>query len=375
MTNDVAVIGAGVSGLSIALQLCERGIAPVRVYERGGVAAGASGVQPGGVRLQWGTRVNCELALESMAFYADIDARLSPRMPVRFERCGYLFVAHTHAALAGLAENVALQRSLGIASRVVTPDEAAELVPGLAQEAIVGASFCADDGYFDRPQSVVQAFADAAVRAGAEIVHDEVLALEPSWTLRLRRGGAVSAAAVVVAAYNDTASLLAPLGVRVPIEEEARYMFFSEPVRERLLEPLIVSAERSFAAKQLADGRVLASYLGARGDPAVEEQDWRRRVRATIQDLVPILQYVSLPLLVEGLYDVTPDHQAVLGRVPGHDGLWVAAGFSGHGFMIAPAVGRMIAAAIVGEPEDEALRVLSLERFARGELVPEPAVV
>ncbi len=105
------------------------------------------------------------------------------------------------------------------------------------------------------------------------------------------------------------------------------------------------------------------------------EPRWRAHVREVARELLPQLEYVSFPVLAPGLYDVTPDHQAILGPVPGHHGLWLAAGFSGHGFMMAPAVGRSLAAAIAGDPPDDYLRALSLERFARGELVPEPAIV
>jgi sarcosine oxidase subunit beta len=80
-------------------------------------------------------------------------------------------------------------------------------------------------------------------------------------------------------------------------------------------------------------------------------------------------------VLVHGIYDVTPDRQAIIGRVPGHDGLWVAAGFSGHGFMLAPAVGRVLGDAITGSGEDDALAVLDSGRFGEGRLVPEPQVV
>jgi sarcosine oxidase subunit beta len=98
-------------------------------------------------------------------------------------------------------------------------------------------------------------------------------------------------------------------------------------------------------------------------------------VRDVIRELLPQLEFVSFPVLAAGTYDVTPDHQAILGPVPGLPGLWLAAGFSGHGFMMAPAVGRSLAAAIAGEEPGEFLGALSPERFARGELVPEPAVV
>jgi len=352
---DVAVVGAGVVGLAIARELKGRG-ARVAVFERSGVGAGASGVQPGGVRQQWGTPVACRLARESAAFWADADERLGSPVPLGFRACGYLFVAHTEATLARFAENVAVQNAEGVPSRVVSPGEAAELVPGLLTDGLAGGAWCAEDGYFDRPRSVVEAFG-----RGLDIRIGAIESLEPR-----------PADAVVVAAGAETADLLRPLGVELPIEREERYLFLSEPIRERLLEPLVVSAERRFAAKQLGDGRVLASDLGARGDEAGRET-WRANVRAGIEELLPALAYVSFPVLVRGEYDVTPDHQPLFGRVD--DGLYVAAGFSGHGFMIAPAVARIVADAVLGAPPDGALAILDVARFAENRPVPEPQLV
>jgi sarcosine oxidase subunit beta len=376
--SAVAVVGAGVSGLSIAWHLAERGVSPVTIYERTGIAAEASGVQPGGVRLQWGTRVNCVMALEAKEFYDDVEERLGARVDLGWRACGYTFLAHSPETLARLGENVALQNELGVPSRIVTPEEAAELVPGLRPDTLAGAAWCGEDGYFDRPQGVVEAFAEAARRSGVAVEHEEVAALArdgEGWRLELARGGRVHADEVVVAAGYGTPALMRTLGVEVPIQKEGRYMFYSEPVRERLLEPLVISPERRFAAKQLGDGRILMSDLGAAGDPDEHRERWRAHVRACVEELVPVLEYVSLPLLVEGWYDMTPDHQAVLGRVPGHNGLWIAAGFSGHGFMMAPATGRSIADAMLGGDEAEWLSILSLDRFARDRLVIEPAVV
>ncbi len=361
---EVAVVGAGVIGLSIALHLAERGVGPVRVYEREGVGSGASGVQPGGVRLQWGTELNCRMALDARAFWREAEARLEPRIPFGWRACGYLWLAHSEAVLERLRASVELQNRLGIPSRIVSAPEAGELVPGLGVAAIAGGSWCGEDGYFDRPQGVVEAFADAARRAGVEIVHREVGALSE-----------LSAGNVVVAAGWRTPGLLAPLGVELPIGEEERFMLYSEPIRERLLEPLVVSAERHFAAKQLGNGRVLASDLSARGDPVEGESRWRGHVRASITELVPQLEFVSFPILAGGTYDVTPDHQPILGRVPGCENVWVAAGFSGHGFMMSPVIGASLAAAVAGEQPNDYLRILSAERFARNELVPEPAIV
>jgi len=340
---DVAVVGAGIVGLSIALHLAERG-ASVRVFDRAGIGAGASGVQPGGVRQQWGTRVNCLLARESMTFYAQVVERLQMRLDPGFRKCGYLFLAHSETALATLRIKVALQDSLGISSRIVSPDEAAELVPELDTTTVAGASWSDEDGYFDRPQAIVEALGALADVQIADVASPDD----------------VSADAVVVAAGADTPQLLPEL----PITAESRHLFFSDPIRERLLEPLVISAERGFAAKQLADGRLLASDLRAGS---------RANVRRGFEELLPRLVYVALPRVVEGSYDVTPDHQAILGRV--RERVWVAAGFSGHGFMMAPAVGRIIAESVLDDGEDETLSVLDAARFGEGRLVPEPQVI
>ena len=360
---DVVVVGAGVVGLSIALQLSQRG-ASVTVLDRAGIGAGASGVQPGGVRQQWGTRVNCLLARESMRFYADARELLSMRVDPGFQACGYLFLAHSDGALARMRANVALQNELDIPSQVVAAVEAAELVPGLDIAGVVGGAWCAEDGYFDRPQSLVEAFG-----AQADVQIGDVLGVEGEGVVRLANGGELRADAVVIATGVDTPRLLPELAIR----PEARYLFFSDPIRERLLDPLVVSPERRFAAKQLGDGRLLASDLGAIGDPEVGLADWRANVRSAFEELLPQLVFVALPTFVEGIYDVTPDHQAILGRV--RDRVWVAAGFSGHGFMLAPAVGRIIAESVVDGNDDPALSVLDPARFAEGRLVPEPQVV
>jgi glycine/D-amino acid oxidase-like deaminating enzyme len=364
---ELAVVGAGVTGLFLAYELGELGAGSVVVYERTGIGAGASGVQPGGIRQQWGTGVNCVLARESLVFYRDAKERLGMRVDPGFQPCGYLFLAHSSATRARLAANVALQNELGVPSRIVEPGEAAKLVPGLDPSSLTGAAWCAEDGYLDRPQAVLEALGERAT-----IVRADVIGLVPDgsrWRLELADGTSAVAGSVVVAAGWETRGLIPEL----PIEREARYLFLSEPIRERLLEPLVISPERHFAAKQLADGRVLASDLAAAGDPELEREAWRKHVRACVETLLPALEFVSLPLLVEGWYDVTPDHQAILGEV--QPGLWVAAGFSGHGFMLAPAVGRILAEAIVLGREDQALRVLDARRFAEARLLPEPQVV
>jgi sarcosine oxidase subunit beta len=369
VTVNVVVVGAGIIGLAIARAAAGRGHSVV-VLERERVAAGASGIQPGGVRQQWGTAVACRLARESVRFWREAGDLLASPVPLELRRSGYLFVAQGEETVARLAANVRVQNAEGVPSRIVSPEEAARLVPGLRADELAGGAWCDEDGYFDRPQSVVEAFA-----AGLDVrIHtvESLTNARDGWLVGCADGVRLTADHVVVAAGTETVRLLEPLGVTLPIEPEERYLFLSEPVSERLLEPLVVSPELAFAAKQLAGGRVLASDLAARGASDDDREEWRAHVRAAVERLLPRLTYISYPLLVRGVYDVTPDRQPVLGPVA--PGLHVAAGFSGHGFMIAPAVARIVVDALAGE-RDDVLDVLGADRFATGRLVPEPQLV
>jgi sarcosine oxidase, subunit beta len=317
------------------------------------------------------------MAQEAYAFYLAFDEHLAPAVDPGLTACGYVFVAESEDGLAELLTHVEFQRALGVPVSAISATEAAELVPGLNAEAILGASFCATDSYFDRPQAVVGAFAAACERSGGQVVGSAVVAIERApggWQLLLADKTRVTAEQIAIAAGAATAPLLTPLGLSLPIEPEPRHLFYSNPIRERLLEPLLVAPERRFAAKQLADGTVLASDLGASGDPD-RRAVWYRNVRAAITELVPILEYVSFPVLVSGDYDVTPDRQPIVGPLPGLPGIWVAAGLNGRGFMMAPTVGRMLADAMAGQPPDEMLATLAAERFEHGALLPERQVV
>jgi glycine/D-amino acid oxidase-like deaminating enzyme len=347
---SIVIVGAGISGLSVALHALERGLGPVTVVERTGIGAGASGIQPGGVRRQWATRGNCLMASESFVFYRELAERFETRAQAHFDTCGYVFLADTAATLASLEAGVALQNELGIPSVLLSPEEAAAVVPGLESDGLLGGATCAEDGYFDRPQAVVEAFAEIVRARGGTIAIGDVRTIErdgDGWRL-----AGLAADAVVVTAGTASRALLAPLGFDLPIVDEPRTLFLSEPIRERLLDPLVIAVDRGVAAKQLADGRVLASDLRAAA---------RSRLREELDRLLPILRYVSLPIAATGMYDMTPDGQPIIDRLD--DGLWVAAGFSGHGFMVAPSTGRAVADGLAGAPPPEWLHVLRADRF------------
>jgi sarcosine oxidase subunit beta len=367
-TEHDVVIGAGITGLSIALQLAERG-SPALVIERDSVGAGATGVQPGGVRQQFSTRVNCVLGRESLQVYRDLEQHLGVPVGASFDACGYIFLAHGPAQLEQLRATVAVQNEVGIPSRIVGPSEAAELVPGLSVETVLGAAYCAEDGYFDEPREVVAAFEAAARARGVrfEIAEARRIERDGGGFRVLLDDGSISSQRVIVAAGVDTPALLPELGL--PIETVAKHLFYSDPLPDGMLRPLVVSAERAFAGKQLASGRMLASDLVATGDPASERGSWLAHVQETIDDLLPQLSGLDLPMLVSGHYDATPDAQPIVGAVGPDEGLYVAAGFSGHGFMLAPAIGRRLADLVLGQLPDPELASFTLARFC-GERPP-----
>ena len=170
--------------------------------------------------------------------------------------------------------------------------------------------------------------------------------------------------AVAVAAGAESRMLLEPLGFDLPIVDEPRTLFLGEPIRERLLEPLVIAVDRGIAAKQLADGRVLASDL--RGAS-------KARLRSELDRLLPVLRYVALPIEATGCYDMTPDGQPVVDRLD--DGLWVAAGFSGHGFMVAPSTGRVVADGLLGRALPEWHEAVRADRFGGAEAAAEAQVI
>jgi sarcosine oxidase subunit beta len=365
--SQIAVIGAGVIGLSTAYHLASHGFSSITVYEREGIGSGASGIAPGGVRRQWATAVNCAMSGESLQFYRRIDEILEPDTQLVFRECGYLFLAHSEAALEHLRANVALQSEFRIPSRILAPHEIGKIVPALKTETVTGASYCPEDGYFDDPWGVIFAFARAAQRRGVRIENSIVLGLHHernAWQLQLEDGTA-AAEQVVIAAGGDSVQLLKPLGLELPIRAEPRYLFYSNVFSERICDPLVISNEREFAVKQMSNGQFLTSYLGAgRHGREQTPEAWKARISEVAEELIPALLDVSLTHMVKGYYDMTPDSQPIVGPIPDRNNLWVAAGLSGHGFMMAPAVGRAIADLIRGVDPAWYFRGLGLARFS-----------
>ncbi len=365
-TASVVVVGGGVIGCSIAFHLTRRGVRDVLLLDRGPIGSGVTGVCPGGIRQQFEGEADCLLAMRSVRFYERINDILEPAMPFRFERSGYLFLACSSAALATFDRNVSMQNRLGIPSRIVRPAHIHDLVPHLEIDGIVGGSFCPEDGFIEDCQGVANQFAVQARQLGARVRREEVRRLGRSggtWTIETN-AGRVDAQNVVLAAGVDSVALANQIGVSLPIVAEKRRILYTSPGPRGVLPPLVVAFEREVAVKQLANG---VFYLGwLRESPDVDDLAFVEHTLQAGATLLPMLAHTPVTRVMGGPYDNTPDRRSVLGPVPGVDGLYLAAGFSGHGFMIAPAVGEALADAIAGRATDLPIADFSLERFSTG---------
>jgi sarcosine oxidase subunit beta len=348
---DVAVVGAGIIGMSAGWHLSRRGL-DVVVADRVGIGAGATGIQPGGIRTQWAARDSLNMAIESQGFYERFSEETGTSHDPGLDHCGYCFVASNEKTLQALAKAVREQNALGVPSVMLGPDDLAELVPGLATGELAGGSFNPRDGYLDRPGAPVAGFAEAAEASGASIIISKVEGIEQegaTWSLRLAGGGRITAPHVVVAAGMGSVDLCESVGVTVPLVAEPRHLFYSPQIKPCLVKPLLVFQDEHFAVKHLADGSVLASNLSIAADAEVDEQGWRTSVTDAAHRLVPVLSYVRFPTMVTGIYDVTPDAQFLVGPLPGRDGIVLAAGMNGRGLMFAPSVGRMVTELVLGD--------------------------
>lgn len=363
-TADVGIIGGGVIGCSIAYHLALLGVTNVVVFERKRIASGATGICPGGIRQQFEGEAECILAQRSMRFFERVNEFLEPEMPFVFERTGYLFLADCEEHLQRFRRNVDMQNRLGIPSRVVDPAQIQEIVPAMLRDGISGGAFCGEDGFLEDCDGVTNRLLRYARDRGARLEFSGITQIEAkneTWELATesRRW---SVGKVVLAAGADTVGLARTAGMELPIRAERRRLAYTEPFSEKVLPPLVAAFDRSFAGKQLSNGVFYLGWLGETSDS--DDLTFVERALSGGETLFPVLAELPVRRVIAGYYDLTPDARPILGNVPGFDGLYVAAGFSGHGFMLAPAVGEMLARLVAGEEADSVLDHFSLTRFA-----------
>ncbi|GAC1331223.1 MAG: FAD-binding oxidoreductase [Candidatus Dormibacteria bacterium] len=375
---EVLVVGAGAVGCSLAYNLAARGQKNVLVLDRGAIGEGSTGRCAGGVRQQFSTEVNVRIGMLSRRILENFESLTGNSAD--YKQIGYLFVASDEDVMASLRSNLKVQQAAGLEGVAeVDPGEIARLVPGLQTDDLVGGTFCDTDGIAG-PSEVTQGYAHAARRHGARIIEGlEVNGLEEHagrWRVTTPRGE-IRADRVVLCAGAWSAPLGAMAGVEVPVAPFRRHIFVTKPFPQITREtPMTVDAKTSFYFHPEGDGVLLGMT-----DPS-EPQSFRTDVDWDFLDHLvehaterfPALEMAEIMTGWAGLYEVTPDHQALIGESSA-PGLWLATGFSGHGFMQAPAVGELCADMILGRDPAVDLHALRPSRFAEGDYTAERAVI
>ncbi|MCS6954389.1 MAG: FAD-binding oxidoreductase [Bryobacteraceae bacterium] len=383
-TADVVIIGAGIVGSSIAWHLTQAGCRDVLVIERESQQGlGSTGKSMGGVRAQFATDVNIRMSLYSIDVFRRFEELTG--YPSGYKPHGYLFLATSPAHLAYLRANQERQRAVGLTNvEMLGPDDVVKFFPLLRTDDILGGSYCPTDGFVD-PHSVMTGFMSAALRQGAKLWRGvTVTGIE-----RDARGvagvqtthGPVATRTVVNAAGPWAAEVARLAEIELPVVPLRRMLVPTEPfpgLPERF--PMIIDMTNGFHFRREGLGLLLAwnDPDETPGFKTTFEPDFIEKILTRAVHRVPAFENLEVnpKRAWAGLYEMTPDHHAVLGPVPELPGFYLANGFSGHGVMHSPATGRILADLILrGATELVDASVLGFARFAAGRLLEETAVL
>ncbi|HLY93521.1 MAG TPA: FAD-binding oxidoreductase [Gaiellaceae bacterium] len=352
-------MGGGALGAATAFHLRRLGVDDVVLVERDALASGSTSKAAGGIRTQFADELNIRIALRSLDEFEAMPESIS------FRQHGYLFLLDRDEDVATFREALALQQSLGVPSRELTPAEAFAIVPQLSVEGLLAATYCPRDGYAT-PEAVVQHYASAS---GATVLQGC-----PATGIDVRNGriagvdtprGRIATDTVVCCAGMWSKDVGALAGVEIPVEGEARSMWFT-PQDGGLPEALPLTIDFSTGFYFHREGPGLA--FGGRSR-ALEE------VADTAARRLPVLADLPVQSSWWGWYDLSPDWNALVGEAADPARFYYATGFSGHGFQQAPAVGEHIAELVTGRAPTLDLSPFSADRFAAGMPRPETFVV
>jgi sarcosine oxidase subunit beta len=375
-TADVVIIGGGVIGLSIAYHLALKKAGKIILLERGQLGEGSTSRCVGGIRTQFSTEINIRFSLESLKTFERFEEEFG--VDPEFKRIGYLFLATTQPEMEVFKENVRLQRKFNIPVELLNPDEIQRRWSYLKTDDILGGTFCGWDGYAG-PSEVLTGFIYAARKGGVKI-HEgkEVVGLstEKGKVNGVRTKEEEISTPIVLNAAGPYASSVGKMaGVEVPVKPLRRQIFVTAPfhLTDETI-PLTIDFHLGWYFRKEVDGLLLSGPLDQ--EPSFNTTiDYEAMAQASDHaiDRVPVLEKAKIARGWAGLYEISPDHHAILGKVPEVEGFILANGFSGHGFQHSPAVGKVIAELIVdGRSSTIDIAPLSIERFARGESIPEP---
>ncbi|MEW6335938.1 MAG: FAD-dependent oxidoreductase [Acidobacteriota bacterium] len=379
---DVAVIGAGVIGCSVAFHLARRGRRGVAVLEAEPLpGSGSTSKANGGIRAQFTTEINLRMSLLSMEILDRLEAEIGE--PPLYRKAGYLFVTDSDEKLASMAKAADFQRARGVSVEVLDAAGVRRCAPWIGGLP-VGGTFGGRDGFID-PGGLANWLLSAAVRGGVQPLYgarvEAIERLGSGEFLLVTPTGEWLAPVVVNAAGPHAASIAAFLGVEVPVAPVRRHILVSGPCRELPATiPMTIDADTGILIRREGE-RVVIAYSNPdepSGFNLEFDPEFGERIAEPLERRFPEVAAAGVDLRRSwvGLYEVTPDHHSILGEAPGVSGFYLCNGFSGHGVMHAPAAGACIAELIdTGRCATVDIAPLALDRFARGAEIHETMVL
>jgi sarcosine oxidase, subunit beta len=375
----VVVIGGGVIGLSTAYHLARRGVRDVVLLDKDALGSGSTSKAAGGVRAQFSDPVNVTLGARSLETFSNFSELFGQEIDLH--QVGYLFLLSTPESVAAFEANVALQNDLGIPSRMIGVEEARRLSPLVSTDGLLAAAYSPTDGHCT-PESVVLGYASAARRAGATLLpHCAATGIDvrDGCIVGVRtEAGTIRTDTVVCAAGAWSAEVGSWVGVDLPVTPLRRQILVTEPVPG--LDPhtpFTIDFDTSFYFH--AEGRGLLLGMSdpdeTPGFKLTRSDGWLPRLGEAIERRAPALAEIGIAGGWAGLYEMTPDHNAVVGRAETVENFLYATGFSGHGFLMGPAVGEVMRDLYLGEETFVDIGGLSAARFADLDVRPELNIV
>lgn len=376
---DVVIVGGGIVGCATAFELAKRGITDVLLIEKGYLTSGATGRCGAGIRQQWGSELNARIAMESTHIFENLEEYTGYDGDCGLHQGGYLLVAYTEKEWAQFQENLKVQHALGIDSRAVDLKEAREIVPFLNTDGMYGATFCQKDGHAN-PFHCTQAYAKGAERMGVEFATYTTVTGFTTAGGRITGvqtdKGYVEAKTVINCANTRAPELAKMVGEDIPVYAERHQALVTERVAP-LMDCMVMSFHRSYYVQQVPNGSFVMG-IGPQEEPSHNfKSSWQflEKNCAVICEALPVLRKLNVIRQWAGQYDLSPDRNPIIDEAKEAKGFYSVCGFSGHGFMVAPRIGILVANHLAGMEDSLDIKRFSAERYKTGELLLEPAVV
>jgi sarcosine oxidase subunit beta len=368
-TADIVIIGAGIVGLSVAYHLAKRNAGKIVIMEKkAGAGWGETARCTGGLRHQFSSSINVIMSSMSIPFFRTLEEETG--VAVEFHSNGYMFITSKETNLEKLKMNVQMQRSLGVPTKLISPKQANELVPALKIDNIIGGTFCPTDGHAS-PDGVIQGLLRLIRKQNVSMLLNEAV-----YSITRRKDKSFNilsshhklSTPIIVNATGAWAKQTGKLiGISMPVTAHHRQVVLLEkmPILNKSI-PLITDADTGWYLLRSEGGRLTTGGIDTRCP-----HGWDTKVQwSKLEDLVkvatkhfPVFNNACIQSVFVGLRSMSPDDNAILGEIPEIPGFYWACGFSGHGFMHAPAAGEILAQLIIDKKSDLDISSLKPDRF------------